>query len=87
MDQGVFAIFSRKGERIYAGTPRGKIVIYDAKTLEAIETVTVATGNQCGIKSIAFSRSGDAYVVRAPSHTHACSPSLSLFPASTTRQD
>eukprot|EP00036_Acanthoecidae_sp_10tr_P013018 CAMPEP_0206291036 /NCGR_PEP_ID=MMETSP0106_2-20121207/2921_1 /ASSEMBLY_ACC=CAM_ASM_000206 /TAXON_ID=81532 /ORGANISM="Acanthoeca-like sp., Strain 10tr" /LENGTH=469 /DNA_ID=CAMNT_0053721601 /DNA_START=3 /DNA_END=1412 /DNA_ORIENTATION=+ len=63
--KGVFAIFSRRGERIYAGTPRGKIMIFETESLELVESVTVATGNQCGIKSIAFSRSGDAYVVNS----------------------
>jgi len=64
-DQGVCAVFGQNGEKIYAGTPRGKILIFDTKTKTQIKQVVVATGSNCAIKSLAFSNNGDAYIVNA----------------------
>jgi WD40 repeat protein len=49
----------------HTGTPTGPLKIYDASSLELLDSIVVATGTQCGIKSIAFSRSGDAFVVNS----------------------
>eukprot|EP00040_Diaphanoeca_grandis_P013345 m.67428 g.67428 ORF g.67428 m.67428 type:complete len:470 (+) comp23809_c0_seq2:144-1553(+) len=62
-DQGACAVFGHKGEKIYIGTPRGKIKIFNTKTHELIKEFTAATGSACAIKSLAFSGNGDAYIV------------------------
>lgn len=64
-EQGVIAVFTKKGEKIYAGTPRGNIIIIDTTTRTKLKEISVATGTQTGIKSIAFSQDGSAYIVNS----------------------
>jgi WD40 repeat protein len=56
---------ARAHTHTHTGTPKGTLKIYDASSLELLDSIVVATGTQCGIKSIAFSRSGDAFVVNS----------------------
>lgn len=53
---GYIAVFTRKGDKIYTGTPLGEILVYDAVSLEIIKTIVVSTGQYAAIKSITFSR-------------------------------
>lgn len=63
--QGVVAIFTRRGEKIYCGNPRGNVIIIDTATRQKIKEISVATGNSCAIKSLAFSQEGDAYIINS----------------------
>jgi len=66
LDQGVIAVFSRKGQQIYLGTPRGKVIVKTTATLETEHTVQVSTASAgCGIKAIEFNRTGTSFLVNS----------------------
>eukprot|EP00039_Didymoeca_costata_P013244 m.198402 g.198402 ORF g.198402 m.198402 type:complete len:467 (-) comp15716_c0_seq24:3311-4711(-) len=64
-DPGMIAVFSKKGENIYVGTPKGKLIILDTSSLKVIKHFSVSERGGCGIKSIEFSKDGSAFLVNS----------------------
>ena len=66
LDQGVIAVFSRKGLQIFLGTPRGRVIVKTTATLETEHTMQVSTASAgCGIKAIEFNRTGTSFLVNS----------------------
>lgn len=64
-DLNIVASFDRRGQYIYTGNAKGKILILDTETLEikASFKITVGTSSATAVKSIEFSRRGDSFLV------------------------
>ncbi|XP_013142414.1 PREDICTED: retinoblastoma-binding protein 5 homolog [Papilio polytes] len=64
-DINVIASFDRRGDYVYTGNAKGKILILDSQTLavKASFKITVGTSSTTGIKSIEFARRGDCFLV------------------------
>lgn len=60
-DINVIASFDRRGDHVYTGNAKGKILILDPQTLtvKASFKITVGTSSTTGIKSIEFARRGE----------------------------
>ncbi|XP_038214576.1 retinoblastoma-binding protein 5 homolog [Zerene cesonia] len=60
-DINVIASFDRRGDHVYTGNAKGKILILDSQSLaiKASFKITVGTSSTTGIKSIEFARRGE----------------------------
>lgn len=60
-DINVIASFDRRGDNVYTGNAKGKILILDPQTLsvKASFKITVGTSSTTSIKSIEFARRGE----------------------------
>lgn len=58
----IVASFDRRGEYIYTGNARGKILVLTCPDLELKVSFKVSTG-MTGIKSIEFARKGDCFLL------------------------
>lgn len=60
-DINVIASFDRRGDYVYTGNSKGKILILDSQklTVKASFKITVGTSSTTGIKSIEFARRGE----------------------------
>lgn len=66
-EQNIFASFDRLGHRIFTGNSRGKVLVFDSKTLELSTSFQVTTGSSTttGIKRIEFARKGSNFLVNS----------------------
>ncbi|VDK31614.1 unnamed protein product [Taenia asiatica] len=63
-DPSVVASYDRRGTHIYTGNSRGKVCIYDTKTLKIVNQFrSISTATNAAIKSIEFSRRGDFFLL------------------------
>ena len=64
-DLNVVASFDRRGEYIYTGNAKGKILVLktDSQDLVASFRVTTGTSNTTAIKSIEFARKGSCFLI------------------------
>lgn len=64
-DVNIVASFDRRGENIYTGNARGKILVLSLSNLGVVASFRVTTGtfNTTAIKSIEFARRGDCFLV------------------------
>ncbi|CAB1315332.1 unnamed protein product, partial [Coregonus sp. 'balchen'] len=64
-DLNVVAAFDRRGEYIYTGNAKGKILVLntDTQDLMASFRVTTGTSNTTAIKSIEFARKGSCFLI------------------------
>jgi COMPASS component SWD1 len=66
LDQGLIAVFSKRGTQIYIGTPQGKVFVKTTATLALENTLQVSTASGgCGIKAIEFNRTGTCFLVNS----------------------
>eukprot|EP00116_Pleurobrachia_bachei_P002801 sb/3463063/ len=66
-EQNIFASFDRLGKRIFTGNSRGKVLVFEADTLNLLTSFQVTTGSSTttGIKSIEFARKGSNFLVNS----------------------
>ncbi|CAB3982186.1 retinoblastoma-binding 5 isoform X3 [Paramuricea clavata] len=66
-EQNVVASFDRKGEHIYIGNAKGKVIVVDTETLKEVTNFKISSGTNANvaIKSIEFSRRGSAFLVNS----------------------
>ncbi|CAF89732.1 unnamed protein product, partial [Tetraodon nigroviridis] len=64
-DLNVVAAFDRRGEYIYTGNAKGKILVLNTDTQELVASfrVTTGTSNTTAIKSIEFARKGSCFLI------------------------
>uniref|UniRef100_A0A3Q3NJW2 Retinoblastoma binding protein 5 n=1 Tax=Labrus bergylta TaxID=56723 RepID=A0A3Q3NJW2_9LABR len=64
-DLNVVAAFDRRGEYIYTGNAKGKILVLKTNTQELVASfrVTTGTSNTTAIKSIEFARKGSCFLI------------------------
>jgi COMPASS component SWD1 len=64
-DLNIVATFDRRGQYIYTGNAKGKILVLDIDTLKVVASfkITVGTSSATAIKSIEFARRGDSFLV------------------------
>ncbi|EUB64473.1 Retinoblastoma-binding protein [Echinococcus granulosus] len=61
-DPSVVASYDRRGTHIYTGNSRGKVCIYDTKTLKVVNQFrSISTATNAAIKSIEFARRGESH--------------------------
>ncbi|XP_072049898.1 retinoblastoma-binding protein 5-like [Amphiura filiformis] len=65
MDLNIVASFDRRGEYIYTGNAKGKVLVIHGTTLATLASFRVTTGtcNTTAIKSIEFARRGNTFLV------------------------
>ncbi|XP_046854519.1 retinoblastoma-binding protein 5 homolog isoform X2 [Xenia sp. Carnegie-2017] len=66
-DQNVVASFDRKGEHIYIGNAKGKIIVVETETLTEVTCFKISSGTNANVavKSIEFSRRGSAFLINS----------------------
>ncbi|CAH1796913.1 unnamed protein product [Owenia fusiformis] len=66
-DLNIVASFDRRGDYIYTGNAKGRILTYNSKNLDlkASFRVTTGTSNTTAIKSIEFARRGNCFLVNS----------------------
>ena len=59
-DLNVVASFDRRGDDVYTGNAKGRVLVYDTQRLKLKASFRISTGtsNTTAIKSIEFSRRG-----------------------------
>ncbi|BHF61587.1 Retinoblastoma-binding protein 5 [Sparganum proliferum] len=63
-DFSIVAAYDRRGARIYTGNSKGKVCIYDSKTLKLVNSFrSTMTATNAAVKSIEFSRRGDFFLL------------------------
>uniref|UniRef100_A0A182JA02 Uncharacterized protein n=2 Tax=Anopheles atroparvus TaxID=41427 RepID=A0A182JA02_ANOAO len=64
-DLNIVAAFDRRGEHIYTGNAKGKILVLNANTLEIVASFKIVLGSSSvtAVKSIEFARRGEAFLV------------------------
>ncbi|NP_956539.1 retinoblastoma-binding protein 5 [Danio rerio] len=64
-DLNVVAAFDRRGEYIYTGNAKGKILVLNTDTQDLVASfrVTTGTSNTTAIKSIEFARKGSCFLI------------------------
>lgn len=64
-DLNIVASFDRRGEYVYTGNAKGRVLVLDAKTLEvkASFRIILGTSSATAVKSIEFARRGDCFLV------------------------
>lgn len=57
----IVASFDRRGEYVYTGNAKGKVLVLESKTLEvkASFRITLGTSSATAVKSIEFARRGE----------------------------
>eukprot|EP00051_Salpingoeca_urceolata_P010898 m.133877 g.133877 ORF g.133877 m.133877 type:complete len:529 (-) comp16899_c0_seq1:13-1599(-) len=68
-EQGIVACFSKRGDLIYSGSPRGTVTAIDCATLNAVQSVQVSTATGGSVKSLRVSKRGDALIVNSADRT------------------
>lgn len=60
-DLNIVASFDRRGEHVYTGNAKGRLLVLDAKTLDvkASFRITLGTSSATAVKSIEFARRGE----------------------------
>lgn len=60
-DLNIVAAFDRRGEHIYTGNAKGKILVLNANTLEIVASFKIVLGSSSvtAVKSIEFARRGE----------------------------
>ncbi|CAF94650.1 unnamed protein product, partial [Tetraodon nigroviridis] len=71
-DLNVVAAFDRRGEYIYTGNAKGKILVLNTDTQELVASfrVTTGTSNTTAIKSIEFARKGSCFLINTADRDH-----------------
>lgn len=66
-EQNVVASFDRKGEHIYIGNAKGKVIVVNTDNLEEVTSFKISSGTNANvaIKSIEFSRRGSAFLINS----------------------
>lgn len=66
-DLNICASFDRRGDHIFTGNAKGKIMVFDSTTLElkASFRVATSTSSTTSLKSIEFSRRGNCFLVNS----------------------
>ncbi|XP_041470572.1 retinoblastoma-binding protein 5-like [Lytechinus variegatus] len=66
-DTTIVASFDRKGDHVYAGNAKGKVIVIHAGTRKLVASfkVTTGTSNTTAIKSIEFARRGNCFLVNS----------------------
>lgn len=64
-DLNIVASFDRRGQHIYTGNGKGKILVMSSQTLEikASFKITMGSSSATGVKSIEFARRGDSFLI------------------------
>lgn len=64
-DLNIVASYDRRGEHVFTGNAKGKILVLNAETLEvkASFRITMGSSSATAIKSIEFARRGDCFLV------------------------
>uniref|UniRef100_A0A182MC05 Pre-rRNA-processing protein Ipi1 N-terminal domain-containing protein n=1 Tax=Anopheles culicifacies TaxID=139723 RepID=A0A182MC05_9DIPT len=64
-DLNIVAAFDRRGDHIYTGNAKGKILVLNADTLEIVASFKIVLGSSSvtAVKSIEFARRGEAFLV------------------------
>lgn len=64
-DLNIVASFDRRGQYIYTGNAKGKILVLETETLKVVASfkITVGTSSATAVKSIEFARRGDSFLV------------------------
>ncbi|GLV45932.1 Retinoblastoma binding protein 5 [Carabus blaptoides fortunei] len=64
-DLNIVASFDRRGEYVYTGNAKGRVLVLDVKSLEvkASFRITLGTSSATAVKSIEFARRGDCFLV------------------------
>ncbi|XP_077299297.1 retinoblastoma binding protein 5 [Arctopsyche grandis] len=64
-DVNVIASFDRRGDYVYTGNAKGRILILDSQSLDIKSSfrITIGTSSTTGIKSIEFARRGECFLV------------------------
>nr|CAG4640810.1 EOG090X04Y3 [Eulimnadia texana] len=66
-DLNIIASFDRRGDHIYTGNGRGKILVLNSSTLEVVASFRISQGNtsSTAVRSIEFSRRGSNFLVNS----------------------
>lgn len=66
-EQNIVASFDRKGEYIYTGNSKGKVLVIDAETYEVVTEFRIQTGTSANtaVKAIEFARRGSAFLINS----------------------
>ncbi|XP_027059509.1 retinoblastoma-binding protein 5 homolog [Pocillopora damicornis] len=66
-EQNIVASFDRKGEYIYTGNSKGKVLVIEAETLQVVTSFRIQTGTSANtaIKGIEFARRGSAFLINS----------------------
>ena len=66
-DLNIVASYDRKGEHVYVGNAKGRILVINCKSLEVAASfkVTTSTSSTTAIKSIEFARRGNHFLVNS----------------------
>ncbi|KAH0821657.1 hypothetical protein GEV33_000618 [Tenebrio molitor] len=64
-DLNISASFDRRGEHVYTGNAKGKVLVLDSRTLEvkASFRIILGTSSATAVKSIEFARRGDWFLI------------------------
>lgn len=64
-DLNIVATFDRRGQYIFTGNAKGKIIALDTETLKIVASfkITIGTSSATAVKSIEFARRGDSFLV------------------------
>lgn len=64
-DLNIVASFDRRGQHVYTGNGKGKVLVLDANTLETVASFKITVGASSGtaVKSIEFARRGETFLV------------------------
>ncbi|KAM7450910.1 Retinoblastoma-binding protein 5 [Porites harrisoni] len=66
-EQNIVASFDRKGEYIYTGNSKGKVLVIDAETHQVVTEFRIQTGTSANtaVKAIEFARRGSAFLINS----------------------
>ncbi|CAH0547859.1 unnamed protein product [Brassicogethes aeneus] len=64
-DLNIAASFDRRGDYVYTGNAKGKVLVLDSRTLEvkASFRIVLGTSSATAVKSIEFARRGDCFLI------------------------
>ncbi|XP_044728845.1 retinoblastoma-binding protein 5 homolog [Chrysoperla carnea] len=64
-DLNIVASFDRRGEYVFTGNAKGRVLVFDSKTLnvKASFRITLGTSSATAVKSIEFARRGEFFLV------------------------
>lgn len=64
-DVNITATFDKRGDYVYTGNAKGKVLVFDSKTLEVRASFSIILGTSTAIRCIEFSRKGDCFLINA----------------------
>ncbi|XP_055704855.1 retinoblastoma-binding protein 5 homolog [Phlebotomus papatasi] len=66
-DLNIIATFDRRGEFLFTGNGKGKVLVFKADTMDIVATFKIIVGasSVTAIKSIEFARRGDAFLINS----------------------